>query len=75
MFASIALVVVLMCVCMCVPVRVCVCMCARVCFSQGMELGVFASIALVVVSMSVWLTGYSDYLTGLYQPLTVVTLL
>ena len=41
-------------------------MCARVCvcFRQGREL-VFASTALVVVRMAMYLIGYSDYLISL----------
>ena len=63
-----------MCVCMCVPVCVCVCVyvcvCMHMCVLAREWNWVLASIALVVVSMSVWLTGYSDYLTSLYQPLS-----
>ena len=72
------------CVCVCMHVCVCVCMyvcvcvhaCTRVhacmhvcvCSRQEMQL-VFASIALVVALMTMWLTSYSDYLTSFQEPL------
>ena len=48
----------------------CVCVCAQVCVCsrQGKELGV-ASTALEVVWTAVYLTGYSNYPTGLHESL------
>ena len=50
--------------------RVCVCVqvCVWVCSRQGKELGV-ASTALKVVWTAVYLTGYSNYPTGLHESL------
>ena len=51
-------------------VRECMwCACVRACFRwEGSW--VFASRALVLVSMAVYLTGYSDYPTSLHEPLS-----
>ena len=74
-------VLVFVCVCMCVCVCVCVSACVYVCvFVRVYVLGrerswVFPSTALVVVWTAMYLTGYSDYLTGFhhFQHLTDVT--
>ena len=42
----------------------CVCVCVCMCVLDGEESMVYASTALVVVQAVVYLTGYSDYLTG-----------
>ena len=56
------------CVCECVCVCVCVCVC-DVCVRDGEGSWVFASTALAVIQMAMYLTGHSDYLTGFHEPL------
>ena len=46
-----------------------VCVCVYVCVLGGEWNRVFASTALVVVWMAMYLTSYSDYLTGFHEPL------
>ena len=48
--------------------RVCACMCVYVCVLGGEWNRVFASTALVVVWMAMYLTSYSDYVTGFHTP-------
>ena len=60
-------------ICVCVNVCVCVCVCVNVCVCVcvfGVKGScVFASTVLVAVWMAVYLTSYSDYLTGFREPL------
>ena len=70
------------CVCMsvcecaqvCLPACVCACVCvlahACVCVLDREGRWVFASRALVVVRTAVYLTSYSDHLTGFREPLS-----
>ena len=45
-----------------------VCVCVYVCVLGGEWNRVFASTALVVVWMAMYLTSYSDYVTGFHTP-------
>ena len=58
-----------MCVCEYICVCVCVCVCVNVCVFGVKGSCVFASTVLVEVWIAVYLTGYSDYLTGFREPL------
>ena len=58
---------VFVCACVCVCVRACVC--AYACVLDGEGSWVFASTALTVVQMAIYLTSYNDCLTGFCEPL------
>ena len=54
--------------------RLCVCVrawraCVRACVLGGKGAGCLLEEFLVVVLMAMYLTGYSDYLTGFHEPL------
>ena len=58
-------------VCVCVCVRACVCVC--VLDGEGSRMVVSRTLAVAwttVAWTTVYLTGYSDYLTGLWEPLS-----
>ena len=57
-----------MCVCVCARVRACVRACVRPRELDGERIGVVTSRALAAVQTAVYVTGYSDCLTGFHEP-------